>query len=218
LEKWDVKMYLDFLLCKVGKMVDGALAPSEYVFPKLARTEKSPSELNTSINLIDLLQMVAEATSVRAPSQYGFKNRSTINWKLAIEVKATINLNAWRVVGANCASSKIDLPINLRNNLGVILCVLFDLRGLARTAIREAQLDSFELRHLARATNREAQLDSCELRHLARATLEAQLDLHELRLLAGATLEAQLDLCELSPKYEMAFDDQTSTKTCFSIL
>jgi hypothetical protein len=64
------------------------------VFPKLAGSEKSPSELNTLINSIDLLQMVAEATSVRAPSQFGFKNRSTINWKLAIEVKSTINLNA----------------------------------------------------------------------------------------------------------------------------
>ncbi len=114
-----------------------------------------------------------------------------------IEVKATINLNAWRVVGANHASSKIDLPINLRDKLGVIFRVLFDLRGLAHTANREAQLDSFELRHLARATNREAQLDLCELRHLAHATLEAQLDLRELRHLARATLEAQLDLCEL---------------------
>ena len=45
------------------------------------------------------------------------------------------------------------------------LFVLLDLRGLARTANREEQLDSFELRHLARATL-EAQLDSCELRHL----------------------------------------------------
>jgi hypothetical protein len=39
------------------------------------------------INQLDrLLQMVVEATSARAPSQFGFKNRSTINWKLAIEV------------------------------------------------------------------------------------------------------------------------------------
>ncbi len=197
MEKWDVTIYLDFLLCNMGKMVNGALAPSESVFPKLAGTEKSPSELNTSIKLIDLLQMVAEATSAHAPSQFRFKNRSTINWKSAIEVEATINLNAWRVVGANRASPKIDLPINLRDKLGVILCVLFDLRGLACTANKEAQLDSFELRHLARATNREAQLDSCELRHLARATLEAQLDSCELRHLARATLEAQLDSCEL---------------------
>ena len=85
--------------------------------------------------------MVAEATSARAPSQFGFKNRSTINWKSAIEVKATINLNAWRVVGANCASSKIDLPIKLRDKIGVILCVLFELRDLVHTANREAQLD-----------------------------------------------------------------------------
>ncbi len=112
MEKWDATIYLDFLLCNVGKVVDGALAPSESVFPKLAGTEKSPSELNTSINTIDSLQMVAEATSAHAPSQFGFKNRLTINWKSAIEAKATINLNAWRVVGANCASSKIDLPIN----------------------------------------------------------------------------------------------------------
>jgi hypothetical protein len=185
LEKRDVTIYLDFLLCNMGEMVNGALAPSESVFPKLAGTEKSPSELNTSINLIDLLQMVAEATSAHAPSQFGFKSRLTINW--------TINLNAWRVVGANCASSKIDLPINLRDKLGVILCVLFDLRGLACTANREAQLDSFELRHLAHATNREAQLDLCELRHLACTTLEAQLDLRELRHLACTTLEVQLD-------------------------
>ncbi len=116
---------------------------------------------------------------------------------MAIEVKATINLNAWRVVGSNCASSKIDLPINLRDKLGVIYCVLFDLRGLACTANREAQLDSFELRHLAHATTREAQLDSCELRHLVRVILEAQLDLCELRHLAHTTLEAQLDLCGL---------------------
>jgi hypothetical protein len=150
------------------------------------------------INQLDrLLQMAAGATSAHAPSQFGFKKRLTINWKLAIEVKATINFNAWRVVGANCASSKIDLPINLRDKLGVILCVLFDLRGLACTASREAQLDSFELRHLARATNREAQLDLCELRHLARATLESQLDSRELRHLARTALEAQLDLCEL---------------------
>jgi hypothetical protein len=68
--------------------------------------------INTSINSKDSMQMVAEATSVRAPSQFGFKRRSTINWKPAIEVKAAINLNAWRIVGANCAPSKIDLPIN----------------------------------------------------------------------------------------------------------
>jgi hypothetical protein len=116
-------------------------APSESVFPKLAGTEKSPSELNTSINSIDLLQMVAEATSAHAPSQFGFKNRLTINWKSAIEVEATINLNAWRVVGANHASSKIDLPIKLRDKIGVILCVLFELRGLAHAANRETQLD-----------------------------------------------------------------------------
>ncbi len=143
---------MDFLLCNVGKVVDGALAPSESVFPKLAGTEKSPSELN--INLIDLLQMVAEATSVRAPSQFGFKNRLTINWKLEIEVEATINLNAWRVVGANCASSKIDLPIKLRDKIGVILCVLFELRDLAHAANREAQLDLCELGHLECTANR----------------------------------------------------------------
>ncbi len=137
MEKWDATIYLDFLLCNVGKVVGRALALSESVFPNLAGTEKSSSELNTSINLIDLLQMVAEATSARAPSQFGFKNRSTINWKLVIEVKATINLNAWRVVGANCASSKIDLPIKLRDKFGVILCVLFELRDLAHAANRE---------------------------------------------------------------------------------
>jgi hypothetical protein len=38
-----------------------------FVFPKLAGTEKSPLEHNTSFNLKDLLQMVAEATSARAP-------------------------------------------------------------------------------------------------------------------------------------------------------
>ncbi len=93
-----------------------------------------------------------------------------------IEVEATINSNAWKVAEANSAPSEIDLPLNLRDKLGVILCVLFDLRGLTCTTNREAQLDSCELRHLSRATNWEAQLDSCELRHLARATLEAQLD------------------------------------------
>ena len=77
-----------------------------------------------------------------APSRYGFKNRSTINWKSAIEVEATINLNALKIVGANCASSKIDLPWNLMDKLGVIVCALFDLRDLTRTANREAQLDS----------------------------------------------------------------------------
>ncbi len=112
-----------------------------------------------------------------------------------IEVEATINLSAGKVAAANSAPSKIDLPINLKDKLGVILCVLFDLRGLAYTANREAQLDSFELRHLASATNREAQLDSCELRHLACATLETQLDSCDLRHFARATLEAQLDLC-----------------------
>jgi hypothetical protein len=49
----------------------------------------------------------------------------TINWKLAIEVEATINSNAWKVVGANCDSSKINLPINLWVKLGVIVCALF---------------------------------------------------------------------------------------------
>ncbi len=116
-----------------------------------------------------------------APSQLGFKNRSTVNWKSAIEVEATINSNAWKLAEANSAPSKIDLPINLKDKLGVILCVLFDLRGLACTANREAQLDSCELRHVARATNREAQLDSSELRHLACATLEVQLDSRKLR-------------------------------------
>ncbi len=77
------------------------------------------------------------------------------------------------------------------------MCASFNLRGLAHTANREAQLDSFELRHLARATNREAQLDSCELRHLAHATLEAQLDWCELRHFVCTTLEAQLDSCGL---------------------
>ncbi len=114
-----------------------------------------------------------------------------------IEVEATTNSNARKVAEANSAPSKIDLPINLKDKLGVIPCVLFDLRGLARTANREAQLDSFELRHLASATNREAQLDWCELRHLAHATLEAQLDSCELRHMAHATLEAQLDSCDL---------------------
>ncbi len=147
----------------MGKVVDGALAPSESLFPKLAETEKFPLELNTSINLKDLLQMVAEATSAHAPSQFGFKNRLTINWKSAIEVKATNNLNAWKVVGANSAPSKIDLPIKLRDKLGVILCVLFELRDLACTANREAQLDLCELRHLERAARREAQLDLCWL-------------------------------------------------------
>jgi hypothetical protein len=51
----------------MGKVVNGALAPSESMFPKLAGTEKSPSEHNTSINLKDSLQMVAEATSAHAP-------------------------------------------------------------------------------------------------------------------------------------------------------
>ncbi len=73
-----------------------------------------------------------------------------------IEVEARINLNARKVAEANSAPSEIDLPINLRDKHGVILCVLFDLRGLACTANKEAQLDSCELRHLARATNREA--------------------------------------------------------------
>jgi hypothetical protein len=154
LEKWDATIYLDFLLCNMGKVVDRALAPSESVFPKLAGTEKSPSELNTSINLIDLLQMVAEATSARAPSQFGFKNSSTINWKSAIEVEATIDLNAWRVVGANCASSKIDLPIKLRDIIGVILCVLFELSDLTHAANREVQLDLCELGHLECTANR----------------------------------------------------------------
>ncbi len=130
------------------------MLPQNLCFQNLAGTEKSPSELNTSINLIDLLQMVAEATSVCAPSQFGFKNRSTINWKLAIEVKATINLNAWIVVGANCASSKIDLPIELRDKIEVLLCVLFELRDLAHTANRGLQFDLCELGHLECAANR----------------------------------------------------------------
>ncbi len=169
-----------------------------------APSERNASEADLTINLNSTLKKVEAALretvifgANRAPSEFEIKIDLTINWKSAIEVEATINLNAWRVVGANCASSKIDLPINLRDKLGVILCVLFDLRGLARTVNREAQLDSFELRHLARATNRAAQLDSFELRHLACTTLEAQLDSRELRHLARATLEAQLDSCEL---------------------
>ncbi len=146
----------------------------------------------------DQLQSPSEAEycvigTARALSRFGIKNRSTIIWKSAIEVEAIINSNAWKVAEANSAPSKIDLPINLRDKLGVILCVLFDLRGLARTANRKVQLDSFELRHLASATNGEAQLDSCGLRHFAHATMEAQLDSCDLRHFARATLEAQLD-------------------------
>ncbi len=35
-----------------------------------------------------------------------------------IEVKVTINSNAWKVVGAICAPSKSDSTINLRDKLG----------------------------------------------------------------------------------------------------
>ncbi len=135
--------------------------------------------------------------TARAPSRFGIKNKSTIIWKSAIEHKATINSNAWKVAEANSAPFEIDLPINLRDKLGVILCVLFDLRDLAHTANREVQIDSFELRHLGSATNREAQLDLYGLRHFAHATFEAQLDSCGLRHFAHATLEAQLDLCGL---------------------
>jgi hypothetical protein len=106
-----------------------------------------------------------------------------------------------KIVGANCASFKIDLPINLMDKLGVIVCALFDLRDLTRAANKEAQPDSCE-RHLTRAANREAQIDSCELRHLARA----------------ANREAQLDSCWLGPLFEMAFDNQTSTKNHWGVL
>ncbi len=62
--------------------------------------------------------MVAEALYACAPSQ--LKKRSTINWKLANKAETTINLNAWKVVGANSAPSKIELPINLRDKLGML--------------------------------------------------------------------------------------------------
>jgi hypothetical protein len=42
----------------VGKVVNRALAPSESLFPKLAGTEKSPSEQDISIISKDLLWMV----------------------------------------------------------------------------------------------------------------------------------------------------------------
>jgi hypothetical protein len=64
--------------------------------------------------------MVAEAIFAHALSRFGFKNWSTINWKSASEVQATINLNAWKVVGTNSAPSKIDLPIKLRDKLGTL--------------------------------------------------------------------------------------------------
>jgi hypothetical protein len=56
----------------------------------------------------------------QAAGGFGFKNRATINWKLANKVEATIYSNAWRVVGANSAPSKIDLPISLRDKHGTL--------------------------------------------------------------------------------------------------
>jgi hypothetical protein len=56
----------------------------------------------------------------QAAGGFGFKNRLTITWKSANKVKATIYLNAWRVVGANSAPSEIDLPISLRDKLGTL--------------------------------------------------------------------------------------------------
>jgi hypothetical protein len=44
-----------------------------------------------------------------------------------IEVKATINSNAWKVVGANPAPSNFDSPINLRDEIGLLMCGHIDL-------------------------------------------------------------------------------------------
>ena len=68
---------------------------------------------------------------------------------------------------------------------------------LARATKWKTQLASCNLRHRARAANREAQLDSCELRHLAHA----------------ANKEVQLDLYLLYPRFEKAFDVQSTDAT-----
>jgi hypothetical protein len=62
----------------------------------------------------------------QAAGGFGFKNRSTINWKLGNKVKATIYSNAWRVIGANSAPSKIDLPISLNSTLKKVKVALAD--------------------------------------------------------------------------------------------
>ena len=89
--------------------------------------KKMCSTINSWILLLEMFRKYS------TPSRCGFKNRSTINWKSAIEVKATINLNAWKIVGANFASFEIDSPINLMDKLGVIVCASWngnDGRGL----------------------------------------------------------------------------------------
>ncbi len=58
-----------------------------------------------------------------APSESKFKNTLTINWKLSIEVEATVNSNARKVVGANPAPSDFDSPINLRDEIGSLTFV-----------------------------------------------------------------------------------------------
>ncbi len=57
--------------------------------------KKMCSTINQRILLLEMFRKYS------TPSRYRFKNRSTINWKSAIEVEATINLNALKIVWSN---------------------------------------------------------------------------------------------------------------------
>jgi hypothetical protein len=49
----------------------------------------------------------------------------TTNWKSAIDIEATIYSNAWKVVGANCAPSEMNLPIIFNNLLQKMIETVF---------------------------------------------------------------------------------------------
>jgi hypothetical protein len=65
---------------------------------------------------------ISAEKGARAPSECWIGLNSTTNWKFTIEVKVTINTNAWKVVEPNRAPSESDSTINLRDKLGVIMC------------------------------------------------------------------------------------------------
>ena len=67
--------------------------------------------------------IISAENGARASSECWIGLNSTTNWKLTIEVKVTINTNAWKVVEPNCAPSESDSTINLRVNLE-LSCVL----------------------------------------------------------------------------------------------
>ncbi len=86
------------------EVTDGAHAPSWFKF-----TATNSCEWLILLSLMSLLWPKAVMILMSLLN-------STTNWKLAIDIKkATINSNAWKVVGANHAPSEINSPINLND-------------------------------------------------------------------------------------------------------